>query len=260
MNAYATWQSFIPDASAVSVLAYYQTFLDRRLEVKFGILPNQGEFVGQSIGGAFATTQGPAGSIISQLGMPALPVSTPSFRVTAHLTDAIYNQTAVMGSLVVNGPSGNVFFDTHALNPSNLRWNVNTSSYSPTEEIGAPGTRQLFVDEIGYKREAAPGSLYSWVRLGAMYNNSTFHDYAKSVAAGGLVRGPIGPTVDGDTGFYFLADQQICQFAPDSPRTASRGIYVGGTAMYAQPQTTAVTQYYDARLYVRGWVGRDAAV
>jgi len=103
VNAYATWQSFVPDASAVSVLAYYQTLCDRRFEVKFGILPNQGEFVGQSVGGGFTTTQGPSGSIISQLGMPALPVATPSFRVTAHLTAIVYNEAAVMRSLVVNG-------------------------------------------------------------------------------------------------------------------------------------------------------------
>ena len=234
------------------MLAYYQTFFDRRLEVKFGILPNQGEFVGQSVGGSFASTTGPSGTIISQLGMPAAPVSTPSFRATIHLTDSVYNQTAIMRSMVVNGTTGNVFFDTHALNPTNLRWNVNTSSYSSTAEIGAPGTRELFVNEIGYKREATPTSLYSWARFGAMYNNSTFHDYTKSIADGGLVRGPVGPTKDGNSAFYFLADQQIWQFAPSSTRTAGRGLYAGATAMYAQPQTTGVTQYYEGRLYSKG--------
>jgi porin len=36
VNAYATWQGYIPDTFAMSALAYYQTFFDRRLEVKFG--------------------------------------------------------------------------------------------------------------------------------------------------------------------------------------------------------------------------------
>jgi len=252
VSTFATWQSFTPDATALNVLAYYQTFFDRRLEVKFGILPNQGEFVGQSVGGSFASTTGPSGTIISQLGMPAAPVSTPSFRITAHLTDSVYNQAAIMRSLVVNGTTGNAFFDTHALNPTNLLWNVNTSSYSSTAEVGAPGTRELFVDEIGYKRDATPSSLYSWARFGAMYNNSTFHDLTKSVADGGLVRGPIGPTKDGDCAFYFLADQQLWQFAPDSPSTAGRGLYVGVTGMYAQPQVTSVTQYYEGRVYSKG--------
>lgn len=129
---------------------------------------------------------------------------------------------------------------------------MNTSSYSSTAEIGAPGTRGLFVDEFGYKREATPTLLYSWVRFGAMYNNSTFRDYSKTVAAGGLVRGPIGPTIDGDSGFYFLADQQVSQFAPDTPTLAYRGIYIGGTAMYAPPQTTPVIEYFEGRLYSRG--------
>ena len=252
VNNVATWQSFTPDATAMNVAAYYQTLFDRRLEVKFGLLPNQGEFVGQSVGGSFASTTGPSGTIISQLGMPAAPVSTPSFRVTVHLTDRVYNQTAVMRSLVVNGTTGNVFFDTHALNPTNLRWNVNTSSYSSTAEVGAPGTRELFVNEIGYKRQATPTSLYSWARFGAMYNNSTFHDLTKSIANGGLVRGPVGPTKDGDSAFYLLADQQLWQFAPRSPSTAGRGIYAGATAMYARPETTSVTQYYEGRLYSKG--------
>jgi hypothetical protein len=138
--------------------------------------------------------------------------------------------------------TSDAFFDTNALNPTRLLWNVNTSSYSPTAEVGAPGTRELFVDEIGYKREATPTSLYTWERFGAMYNNSTFHDYTKSVANGGLVGGAIGPTVNGNAGLYLLADQQIWQLAPGSPRTASRGIYIGTTAMYAPPQETSVTQ------------------
>lgn len=249
---YATFQGFVPNAFAVNLLAYYQTVFDRRLEIRFGILPSQREFVGQGIGGNVATTTGPANTIVSQLGMSETPVSTPSVVVTANLTDTVYNQVAVMRSLVVNGPTGNPFFDTHELNPTNLRWNVNTSSYSPTAEVGAPGTRALFVEEIGYKRRATPASRYTWARLGAMYNNSTFHDFTKSVADGGLMRGPIGPTVHGNAGFYFLADQQVWKPAASSPAAAGRGIYLGATFMYARPRTTAATRYYEGRLYSRG--------
>jgi porin len=213
-------------------------------------VPNQNEFVGQTIGGNFATTGGPANSIITLLGMSVSPVSTWSFRVTGHL-GKFYNETAVMRSLVVNGPTGNVLFDTDELNPTRLDWNVNTSSFSPTAEVGAPGTGELFVDEFGYKQDATPSSLYTWARLGVMYNNSTFHDFTKSVADGGLVLGAIGPTKDGNVGFYLLADQQIWQAAPDSTNTASRGLYAGATIMYARPQTTPITQYYEGRLYMK---------
>ena len=248
---YATYQGFNPNTATFHFLAYYQTLFDRRLEIKFGLVANQNEFVGQNIGGGFASTGGPANSIITLLGMSASPVSTWSFRVTGHLSKNFYNETAVMRSLVVNGPTGNALFDTNELNPTRLDWNVNTSSYSPIAEIGAPGTGELFVNEFGYKQDATPASLYTWARVGVMYNNSTFHDFTKAVADGGLVQGPIGPTVEGNAGFYFLADQQVWQSAPDSPTTAGRGFYLGATIMYARPETTPITQYYEGRLYLK---------
>ena len=247
---YATYEGFNPDTATLHFLAYYQTLFDRRLEIKFGLVGNQNEFVGQNIGGGFASTGGPANSIITLLGMSASPVSTWSFRVTGHLGN-FYNETAVMRSLVVNGPTGNALFDTNELNPTRLDWNVNTLSYSPTAEVGAPGTGELFVNEFGYKQDATPTSLYTWVRVGGMYNNSTFHDFTKSVADGGLVQGAIGPTVDGNGGFYLLGDQQIWQSMPGSATTASPGLYAGATIMYARPQTTPITQYYEGRLYLK---------
>ncbi|HEV2840394.1 MAG TPA: carbohydrate porin [Chthoniobacterales bacterium] len=251
INANATYQGFNPDTQTLNFLAYYQTWFDRRLEIKFGLLANQNEFAGQTVGGGFVTTGGPANSIPTLLGMSVSPVSTWSFRVTGHFGDKFYNETAVMRSLVVNGPTGNPLFDTDALNPTRLDWNVNTSSYSPTAEVGAPGTGELFVNEFGYKEDATPGSRYTWLRLGAMYNNSTFHDFTKSVEDGGLVQGAIGPMVDGNAGFYLLADQQIWQPAPDSATTAYRGLYAGATVMYARPRTTPITQYYEGRLYAK---------
>jgi porin len=248
---YSTWQGFLPDVLATNFLAYYQTSFDRQLEMKFGLLANQGEFMGQTVGGNFVTTGGPANSIPTQLGMSVSPVSTWSFRLTGHF-GKFYYETAVMRSLVVNGPSGNSLFDTDALNPTRFDWNVNTSSYSATAEVGAPGTGELFANELGYKQVSTPDSLYTWGRAGVLYNNSTFHDFTKSVAEGGLVRGPIGPTREGNAAFYLLADRQLWQSAPGSASTAGRGLYVGGTAMYARPETTAITQYYEGRVYLKG--------
>jgi porin len=250
-SVYSTWQGFLPDVLATNFLAYYQTFFDRQLEMKFGLVASQGEFIGQTVGGNFVTTGGPANSIPTQLGMSVSPVSTWSFRLTAHF-GKFYYETAVMRSLVVNGPSGNSLFDTDALNPTRFDWNVNTSSYSATAEVGAPGTGELFANELGYKQVSTPDSLYTWGRAGVLSNNSTFHDFTKSVAEGGLVRGPIGPTREGNAAFYLLADQQLWQSAPGSASTAGRGLYVGGTAMYARPETTAITQYYEGRVYLKG--------
>jgi hypothetical protein len=85
-----------------------------------------------------------------------------------------------------------------------------------------------------------------------MYNNSTFHDFTKSVADGGLVQGAIGPTKEGNAGFYLLTDQQLWQSAPDSASTVSRGLYAGATlhdvGTYGKPETWSATFGYLARL------------
>ncbi|WP_375786978.1 carbohydrate porin [Bradyrhizobium sp. Pha-3] len=57
-------------------------------------------------------------------------------------------------------------------------------------------------------------------------------------------------SIDGSGGsFYVLGDQQIYQ--PDSTRPG-RGVYIGGTFMYASPNVASITQYDEARAY---WVG-----
>ena len=226
ITTYATWEGFVPNTLTTNFLAYYQTLFDRQLEIKFGLLANQNEFVGQTVGGNFVTTGGPASSIITLLGMSASPVSTWSFRVTGHV-GKFYNATAIMRSLVVNGPTGNPIFDTDALNPSRFDWNVNTSSYSATAHVGAPGTGELFVNEFGYKQDPTPSSLYTWGRAGVLYNNSTFHDFTKPVADGGLLQGAVGPTKEGNYGFYLLARSADLASRGDSTKTAYRGLYAG---------------------------------
>ena len=56
---YATYEGFNPNSLTFHFLAYYQTLFDRRLEIKFGLVANQNEFVGQTIGGNFAINRGP---------------------------------------------------------------------------------------------------------------------------------------------------------------------------------------------------------
>ena len=48
ITTYATWKGFVPDVLTMNFLAYYQTWFDRRLEMKLG-LRNQNEFVGQTV-------------------------------------------------------------------------------------------------------------------------------------------------------------------------------------------------------------------
>src|SRR4029077_10529097 len=87
-----------------------------------------------------------------------------------------------------------------------------------------------------YRSEAAPGQLATLVRAAPMFNNSRYIDFA------------IGGRSTGNYAGYFLADQQIIQFAPIAGQ-AARGVYAGVTAMYAPPEFNRFSQYYELRLY-----------
>jgi porin len=222
---------FIPNVLQLYQLAWYQTLLDKKLEIKFGYVTNTTEFIGTFVGSNFANTFGPSGSIPIQLGLSILP--TPSFRTTWHVTDTIYNQTAVQRSLPINSVTGNVVFDETLTNPTGFNWN------------GPDGTRALFINEFGYKRPASPGLPQTWLRFDVLYNNSTFRDFSQ------LTMNPRA-TRDGNFGLTFLADRQLWQQNPSSPLTAYRGIYAGMSVMYAPPEKTAISQYYEGRAY---WIG-----
>ncbi|MEY9495878.1 porin [Bradyrhizobium elkanii] len=223
--------AFMPYLFQVAELAWYQTLLDKKVEIKFGYVGNTHEFISTFIGGNFASTFGPSAAIPVQLGLSIAP--TPSFRGTWHVTDTVYIESAVQRSTAINSVTGNVVFDEALTNPTGLNWN------------GPNGTRALFITELGYKREASPGAPKTWLRLDFLYNNSTFKDFSQ------LATNP-GATRDGNYGVTFLGDRQLWQQDPSSPFTAYRGIYAGVSLMYAPPETTAISQYYEGRAY---WIG-----
>jgi porin len=219
-----------------SALSWYQTLFDKKLELQIGYFAAGAEFVGFFVGGNFTNTFGVAAAIPIEMGLSYSPTQAPTAKVTWHLTDNVYNVAAAIRSLPVNqnpttpGLTGNSLVDEVHLNPVGLRF---------TE----PHTGALFLDEFGYRNEAAPGSPQTWARFGAMYNTSAFADYTRLATAN---------TINGNSAFYFLADRQLWQEAPDSPYTAYRGIYTGLSVMYSPPSEVAYSQYYEARLYAIG--------
>jgi porin len=223
--------AFSPASFSFEGLSWYQTLFDKRVEIKVGYIATDSEFIGSYVGGQIASPFGAAASIPVELGMSDPQAPAPAFRTTLHFTDRLYDEFEVQRSLPVNGPTGNVFFDSVQENPTGL-------SFSS----GIPGTRVLYVDELGYKTEAMPGAPSTWVRFGVLYNTSEFKDLSKSQT------NPMA-TVDGNSAVYFYGDRQLWQ--QDLGR-AYRGIYAGVTAEYAQPNATAFYQYYEGRAY---WIG-----
>jgi porin len=65
-----------------------------------------------------------------------------------------------------------------------------------------PNSGVLVINEVGYRKQAAPGQPATWVRASPLFTSSRYIDYA------------IGGRNTGNYGAYFLADQQFVQLAP----------------------------------------------
>lgn len=217
-----SWDPLGPDKLLLTQASYYQTFLDKRLELKFGYLANTWQYLNHYVGGALSTSVfGPSATVpilggSSQNGAPA-----PGVDLKWNVDRNWYVQGGVQRSL---NPDGIL---TEALyNPSGVAWTT-------------PNAGALYLGEVGYQQAAAAGVNQTWVRTGGGYNTSKFKSYVDP-----------GARVDYNYYLYFAADRQVWQIDPAT--SPGRGIYVGGSAMYAPPYANAISEYYEARLYARG--------
>jgi porin len=214
-----TWLPAGPNALNLATLSYYQTFLNGRVELKFGYLANAVEYWGPFLAGNLATSIfGPSATIPVELGINAYAWSTPAINIKVNGPDGFYNKLGIQRASNPDGP------EVEKLdNPTGLEWST-------------PNSGVLLIDEFGYRKEAAPGQLATWVRAAPMFNTSRYIDYE------------FGGRSTGNYAGYFLADQQIVQLAPMTSQ-AARGVYVGASAMYAPPEFNPFSQYYELRLY-----------
>jgi porin len=227
-------QQYAPDTMRFNGLSYYQTLFDKKIEFKIGYFANLPEFAGTFVGGMVVNPFGPTASVPIILGMSPNNISTPNVRVKWNITDAAYAQVSVQRSLPVHGASGNSIHDEIDTNPTGLKF------HSP---VG--GTRELYINEIGYKRASSANTPFTWVRLGYMNNNSDFVDYSRLLQDQHAKK-------KGADGYYLLADFQVTQTAPDNPHTAYKGLYLGASYMQADPKSASFTKYFEARAYKIG--------
>ena len=214
-----TWAPAGPNALSLATLSYYQTFLNKRMELKLGYLANAVEFWGPFLAGNLAASIfGPSAKIPVELGINAWAWATPAINIKVNGPYGFYNKLGIQRASNPDGPSVEKID-----NPTNLKWST-------------PNSGVLVINEFGYRTEAAPGQLATWVRAAPMFNTSRYVDFA------------FGGRSTGNYAGYFLADQQIVQFAPIAGQ-AARGVYAGVTAMYAPPEFNRFSQYYELRLY-----------
>jgi porin len=219
----SSWDPYLPDTLSLNRLAYHQTFFDDTLEFLVGYTTLDTAFVGAFIGGNIANPFGPSATIPVELGLATPPAVAPAAWIKLNLDPGIYGQFAIQRSLPPVAP----FITNDQLNPSGF-------------EITVDDAEILLVGEAGYKRGATPGAASLWGRLGGMYNSSPYPDFSEPEQTTTNFAG------------YLLVDGQVVQLDASSPLTAYRGLYLGGSVMYAPPNANVISQYYEARAYVNG--------
>ena len=230
--ACSTYQGYIPCLGSLAALSYYQTTADKSLEMRVGVYALQFDFAGAFVAGNLSNSLGPGSQPLTLLGVSAAQAVTPAARLKWNINKSTYVQGAVARSLAQGGPSGNLYYDTVRNVSRNLGWSGNYDQ-----------TRELYIGEAGYRVPAGKDQMSTWLRMGAVYNNSYFTDFSKFGVPGAAKK-------SGNSAFYALFDRQIFQSAPDG--FTARGLYLGGAATIADPKMTAIARSFDARVY---WIG-----
>jgi porin len=234
--------NYAPNTFNIVRLAWYQTLFNKQVEINVGWNTNQSDFIGAYINGNIANPFGNSSGIPFITGMSVSPVAAPMAKATWHITDHFYDEFAVQRSLV---PGLNTLQAEHYLNPTGLEFSPSGSIFGNKQNTPSA----LLINELGYRNHATLDESTTWIRFGQLYNFSDVYNYKTQGQ-------PTSPYAGGGTSriysFYALGDRQILKFDNSSPYTAYRGLYVGASVYYAPPETSPVTQTYDARIYVVG--------
>ena len=207
----------IPDVARITDLSYNQILAGGKIGLEAGYYPNSFRFVGTEVGGSLAAgVLGPQAVIPFEVGLSFPPFGTPAADIKTDLGGGFYNRAGVQRSLAPGGA-----LVERRVNPgAGLR-------FAPDS------TGPLYVDEVGYQKQASTDQASTWVRVGGLYNTTRYPTFTT------------GHGVE-NWGLYALADRQLLSSDPAQP---DRGLYVGASAMYAPPAQNLFSQYYEARVY-----------
>ena len=227
------WNPGDPNGIGLGQLSYYQTMFNKRIEFKAGLLTNNLEFLGTQVGGNIgAGLFGVSAALPFEEGQNLGSFPTPSVNVKANITKYFYTK---IGLQRATSPDGLTV--ERLENPTSVRFVV-------------PNAGLFAIDETGYRVNAAPGQMSTWIRAAANYTSSRYTDFSTFGPTT-----PFGVRHNANYGLYLLGDRQILKTAPNGgPRTAYQGLYAGFSAMYGPRYFNAFTQYYEGRIYGFGLV------
>jgi hypothetical protein len=119
-----TWAPAGPNALSLATLSYYQTFLNKLVELKFGYLANAVEFWGPFLAGNLAASIfGPSSTIPVELGINAWAWATPAINIKV-------NGPGIQRASSPDGPSVEKID-----NPTGLKWSTPNSGVLAINEL-----------------------------------------------------------------------------------------------------------------------------
>ncbi len=197
---------------------YDQRLFNKHLDIQAGIIEEGFQYQNIYVGGSLSSgTLGPSATQGSELGLSGIGVGAPAVNVTLNEAN-FYLKAGVQRSTSIHG----AVYENQIGNPTGLRWSE-------------PGSGVLYVQEVGYRVFSAPGRLNTWVRVTGLENTSEYTAYKGGKSTG--------------QGMSVIADHQFTQPDPTRP---SRGLYVGATYTWTNPNMATYDEYYEARIYDKG--------
>ncbi len=214
------WQQVGPTQVQLIQLQYYQSFMDRRLEVTAGFNTNLINFVGIFAGGNPLLAGGLAATIPAQVGMSVAPAPAPTLNVQVNGKDGLYVKSGVQRSISQQG----------------VLYEARNNGIGPKLTRG--GARPLLIQEVGVLRPASSEGRQIWLRAGAMYNLSEYDRFD-------------GAGTEKNWGAYVLGDYQVYKPSVTEPY---RGIFAGFSALFASSRVNVYRRTYEARAYAIGMI------
>lgn len=217
---WVSWRPAGPKAFQIYGLYFFKAFAEDRLEIKAGYIGNNFDVMGLAVGGSGATAaQGVYAVLPFEAGLSYFPLTAPSLNVRIRGPKNTYLKAVVQRSL---DPGGG---------PMEVARNATGFRFVPH------GDKLLLVGEAGYRRPVSADVHEIWFRAGTMHNSTPYTNLATSKAE------------SGNQVAFALMDYQLRQ--PDQVQP-DHGLYLGATAMVADPRFNPYDSYYEVRLYQKG--------
>jgi len=227
INFNPTWQQLSPRLGIrLTTAAIHVTAKNNKIKLDAGYVMNEATYYESYIAGNLAAgTLGQQAVLPFVVGENASAFSTPGATLKIQISDHFYQSVGVQRSM---DPGGFL---------------VNDNRDRGGTRFLMKGTKALFMNEYGYRRNSAPGEKSIFIRGDAWYNMTHYKDL-RSVAA--LSE---GKTTDNNFALSVAGDVQIRQPNKYLP---FQGVYVGGTMQYAPPQQNVYHEYFETRAYMIG--------